>query len=320
VFGSGEVADDAPLIDSGVDTPEAIEFRNRLAAQFGVNLPNTLTSDYPTIAAVAGFLWYIALRTEVSPTHAIKGIDSAPTDSPVVKLNERNGVPLVLIPGGLQYSDAFAGLAKMVPLPLWALEWPTTGDGHESLSSVAAWAVDWLRKEQAQGPYLLGGYSMGGALALEMAAQLEAVGEPVEAVVLIDTRTIPPIDLTVRLEDVPGFVKNDESQQSQLEPDFPARLFLDHTFAAGSASPAPVIFLRAMDLTAVGPIEHMLSATFQDDATVVDRLRPTGRTVLAASVPGRHFNLCDEPQVGNFALQLCAQVGQLRSEGRRPPC
>ena len=24
-------------------------------------------------------------------------------------------VPLVLIPGGLQYSDAFAGLAKMVP-------------------------------------------------------------------------------------------------------------------------------------------------------------------------------------------------------------
>ena len=29
----------------------------------------------------------------------------------------------------------------------------------------------------------------------------------------------------------------------------------------------------------VGPIETMLAATFQDDATVVDRLRPTGRTV-----------------------------------------
>jgi thioesterase domain-containing protein len=218
----------------------------------------------------------------------------------------------------LQYSDAFAGLAKMVPLPLWALEWPTTSDGHASLSSVAAWAVDWLRKEQAQGPYLLGGYSMGGALALEMAAQLEAVGEPVEAVVLIDTRTVPPVDLKIRLEDVPGFVKYDESQQSRTVDWSP--LFREHTFAAGSASPAPVILLRAMDLTAVGPIETMLAATFQDDATVVDRLRPTGRTVFAASVPGRHFNLCDEPQVGNFALQLCAQVGQLRWEGRPPPC
>ena len=29
----------------------------------------------------------------------------------------------------------------------------------------------------------------------------------------------------------------------------------------------------------VGLIEAMLAATFQDDATVVDRLRPTGRTV-----------------------------------------
>jgi hypothetical protein len=120
-------------------------------------------------------------------------------------------------------------------------------------------------------------------------------------VVLLDTRTLPPFDVPAAPEGV--------SLPSQLE--WQLRFLGEHTVDAGRASPAPVILLRAMDLTAVGALETFLSAHFQDDASVIERLRPTGRAVSAASVPGRHFALYNEPQVGELALQLCAQVAQL---------
>jgi thioesterase domain-containing protein len=41
---------------------------------------------------------------------------------------------------------------------------------------------------QPQGPYRLGGWSMGGVVAYEMARQLRAAGEEVEKLVLIDSR------------------------------------------------------------------------------------------------------------------------------------
>jgi thioesterase domain-containing protein/NAD(P)-dependent dehydrogenase (short-subunit alcohol dehydrogenase family)/acyl carrier protein len=285
----GHVDDTTPLTESGMDSLSAVEFRNRLVTEFGIQLPNTLIFDHPTVAAIAQFL-----ASEVS---AAPGVEL----SPVVKLNDRQGVPLVLIPGALQSSDAFAGLAKMVPLPMWGLDWPMKSDGHESLKTVATWAIDQLRREQPEGPYFLGGHSIGGVLALEMAAQLEAAGVPVRGVVLLDTRTLPPFGVPAAPEGV--------SLPSQLE--WQLRFLGEHTVDAGSASPAPVILLRATDLTAVGALETFLSAHFQDDASVIERLRPTGRAVSAASVPGRHFALYNEPQVGELALQLCAQVTQL---------
>merc|ERR1719171_1060049 len=65
VSGDGSVADDAPLMQAGIDSLGAVELRNRLVAQLGVKLPNTLTFDYPTIASVAGFI-----AEQVAPVEA----------------------------------------------------------------------------------------------------------------------------------------------------------------------------------------------------------------------------------------------------------
>jgi thioesterase domain-containing protein len=47
--------------------------------------------------------------------------------------------------------------------------------------------VQAVRSRQSEGPYRLGGYCIGGGVAFEMARQLEAVGESVELLVLVDS-------------------------------------------------------------------------------------------------------------------------------------
>lgn len=56
VAGSGGVEEDTPLMESGMDSLAAVEFRNRLANEVPqVQLPNTLIFDYPSISAIAKF-------------------------------------------------------------------------------------------------------------------------------------------------------------------------------------------------------------------------------------------------------------------------
>jgi acyl carrier protein len=64
-------------------------------------------------------------------------------------------------------------------------------DGHiikdQSFEEMVEAYVAELRSLQPEGPYFLGGYCLGGLLALEAARQLSALGEEVALVVLIQT-------------------------------------------------------------------------------------------------------------------------------------
>ena len=50
------VPTDQPLMEAGLDSIGAVELRNSVSASFGVDLPATVTFDYPTIAALAQFV------------------------------------------------------------------------------------------------------------------------------------------------------------------------------------------------------------------------------------------------------------------------
>ena len=47
---------DTPLMEAGLDSIGAVEVRNAVASKFGVDLPATVTFDYPTVQALAGFV------------------------------------------------------------------------------------------------------------------------------------------------------------------------------------------------------------------------------------------------------------------------
>lgn len=75
--------------------------------------------------------------------------------------------------------------------PFFALQAPGV-DGErepfEDLCELARGYVEEVRRAQPRGPYLLGGWSLGGTVAFQMAHELRRLGEEVAAVVLFDTQ------------------------------------------------------------------------------------------------------------------------------------
>lgn len=117
---------------------------------------------------------------EVYRTENLITVKSGETDAPFFCVHPVGGevAPYVELARELTWKRPFCGIRA-------------TGldDGQEPYKSVAAMAshyVKCLRSHQKKGPYLLGGWSMGGLVAFEMACQLVAAGQEVLPLILID--------------------------------------------------------------------------------------------------------------------------------------
>ena len=112
--------------------------------------------------------------------------------------------PVVLAPGGTRpvfycVHPSGGSVAPYVPLaaslhpeqPLHALEAPRSLDGGDPVAALAAAHAATIRAAQPHGPYHLGGWSTGGAVAFETARRLREEGAEVAVVALIDT-DVPP--------------------------------------------------------------------------------------------------------------------------------
>lgn len=88
---------------------------------------------------------------------------------------------------------AYADLALHIPAgpALWAMGYPVeAARDYRAVRDLARLYTALVREEQPEGPYTLAGYSFGGSVAFEMAAVLEAQGETVERIVMLDSH--PP--------------------------------------------------------------------------------------------------------------------------------
>jgi amino acid adenylation domain-containing protein len=103
-------------------------------------------------------------------------------------------VPLFLVAGFQSPDDTLMVMSRLLPhlstdQPLYGLK-PRWVDGGELYSCVEEEAREYIaevRSAQAHGPYLLGGYCLGGVVAFEMARQLMAEGEQIGLLALIDS-------------------------------------------------------------------------------------------------------------------------------------
>ena len=160
---------------AGGDSVSAIRMLNRLRTELGLIVtPRDFLAD-PTLAATA--------RVATRDTGIV------PADC-AVTLRDGTGDPLFLLhpTGGdvLCYVD----LARKLDTtrPVIGLQDPALsgGSGPDSIADLARVYEAVIRVQQPTGPYWLGGWSMGGIVAHEVARRLCAAGDRVAALVLID--------------------------------------------------------------------------------------------------------------------------------------
>ncbi len=141
-----------------------------------------LLFEHPTVAEMAAAL----TQTQPVPT----------SDVQVAVLQPRGTGPgLFLLAGAEMYRPLAQRLDQQMPVyglfsqtEIDLLQWPAdSAPPPVSIETLALEYIALIRTIQPHGPYFLGGFSIGGALAYEVAQQLRQAGEDIGLIVLLDS-------------------------------------------------------------------------------------------------------------------------------------
>ena len=144
----------------------------RLRATLGIEIPVNVIFQHPTLIDLARQI----SRPEDCETLITLQAGAAGQTSLFCLHQPAGGVH--------HYVPMLAGLPEDTPVYGIALPEPLR---DQDLVTLAGHYLPQIRQIQAQGPYRLGGWSMGGLLALELTRQLEAQGQTVEWLGLFDS-------------------------------------------------------------------------------------------------------------------------------------
>ncbi len=182
------------FFEIGGDSLKAVVLTAKIEEVRGRHIPPALLMEENTIEKLA---------------RAIHRLDMEPHDDTIVAV-QPNGrlAPLYFVPGiggmvlGLSYLAQHLGKDQ----PLFGLQARGIKNDESpcgSIEEMARYYVDAIRAAQPNGPYFIGGYSFGGVVAFEIARQLEAAGQKLGILAILDTEAP-----NQRRFDFPGFIHN----------------------------------------------------------------------------------------------------------------
>ncbi|MEM9292782.1 MAG: thioesterase domain-containing protein [Acidobacteriota bacterium] len=329
------------FFDLGGHSLAAVRLLGQVRKVFGVSLPLATLFEGGSVAALAKAI------EESAAQAASSSAKSAPAqlgEDPLLPLRRDGDLPpLVLVHpiggGALCYTPLGRELAGLLPQqPLWGLETPA--DAALTLEERAATYLEHLRAQGFAAPWRLGGWSLGALLAWEMARQLEAAGEAVEAVLMIDpgapatepaaapegaalaqrfladlaalaTRTAPPLALQ-------GEESWDDLRQRALAVGRDASL-------PGSEDEETFFTLleryraNAQALAAFAPapraqgVATLLMAAESEDPTGGEGWRELAPGATVTTLPGNHYTLVQPPRVRALARAVSAALSSVPS-------
>lgn len=187
-----EVGIEDNFFELGGNSLLAVQLFAQIDKLFNKTLPLSTLLQAPTIKQLAK----VVEQEEVS--EADKSL--------LVAIQPKGSQPALFLPhaaGGEILFYRPLALALGENQPFYAIE-PQGLDGkqppHTSVEEMAAYYIKVMQTFQPQGPYFLGGFCGGGLIAYEMARQLEAQGEEIALLVMLDSinplleqRATPPL-------------------------------------------------------------------------------------------------------------------------------
>ncbi|MEU0677204.1 amino acid adenylation domain-containing protein [Streptomyces sp. NPDC006172] len=189
VLGTGPVGVGDDFFALGGHSLKAFELMTAVRAEFGVELPLNLIFRRPTVELLCEALPEAVAASGRLLVPLADGADG--DDRPPLILFHPRGGDVVC------YLDLVRELAKTSDgsrrvLGVEAVGCNTDDAPLDDVSAMAERYLAAIRAEVPSGPYLLAGWSFGGTVAYEIAARLEAAGERVAFVGLIDSAAPGP--------------------------------------------------------------------------------------------------------------------------------
>lgn len=175
ILGDASISVDDNFFDFGGDSLMASELFTAISQELGVDLPVSTLINAPTVRQIVGIL--------------LHGSNSA--SNQLFTLREGEGRPLFLVHSLIGSILQYRHVAQLVdsPRPLVAIQAHGLLPGEEPSTSIEGMAKEYvalIKTVQPEGPYSIGGYSLGGLIAFEIGRQLEAEGCQTDPLFLID--------------------------------------------------------------------------------------------------------------------------------------
>ncbi len=356
LLGIDQVGVEDSFFDLGGHSLVAVRLFAMIKKAYRCDFPISILFEAPTIAAIAA-----RIEIEIGPqegsaaTDAIssKSVAVAPKSGRfrhLVAMHRGDGgpeLPFFLVAGMFGNVLNLRHLAQQIGAdrPFYGLQARGLyGDEppHEDFASAARDYIAEMRQVQPNGPYLVGGFSGGGLIAWEIARQLQAMGEEVPLLVLLDTPLPKRPELSktdklqirlaeMRAEGSAFFPRWWRDKQAAREAQA-ARLLGDRT-AQGSFHNLAIeaAFLRALQDYSLEPrlngetllfrppldlhwklmggrwVSQAREFVFDDN-----QLTPYAKDLRIYEVPGDHDSMVLEPNVRVLAADLRRALGVYR--------
>ena len=195
-----EIEPSSRFDDLGIDSLLSISILANINNQTGRSLASSFFIDHPTCADMRRALEIPAGLPRASTAGSLKLPAEKPAESIIESLSVRVAAEptwafkstSVLLPSTPSTSAlSYASIpGRTCSVSIYGLDSPFYTcplDYSLSFSAVASIYVNSIRRIRAHGPYLLGGWSLGGIHAFEVARQLLEQGEVVRGLFLIDS-------------------------------------------------------------------------------------------------------------------------------------
>jgi thioesterase domain-containing protein/acyl carrier protein len=329
---------DSSFFDLGGTSMQAARVFGRITETFGVALGLAALLQAPTPAELAEFLVAeleaggggaggesLEAGTE-RDRPALARPDRAATWSNLVPVQPTGSRrPFFCVHGRGGNVLTFARLARHLDdRPFWGLQAEGLAPGtvpDPTIEVMAARYCRAIRAVQPVGPYLLGGFSGGGVVALEMARRLRSTGDGLDLVVLLDT-FCPLVNDRPRAEQLKTLGQNLRRRGLSYSASYAGDMVRSRLEARRSASDGagdPIGAVGAVDLTEAflaaldryqvvryeAPVvllkAQRLGATFPPDNGWAPWIAGSFEVIES---PGDHNSMFDDANVGTLAGHL----------------